>query len=109
LPVRILGELVSIGTLLAFATVFIGVLVLRRLRPELPRRFRVPAPYFTCISGALVCFALMLALPPDTWIRLTVWTVIGLLIYSLYGYRNSRLRGALPVPAVGRARLEPPP
>jgi len=94
LPVRILGELVSIGTLLAFATVCVGVLVLRRLRPELPRRFRVPAPYFTCISGALVCFALMVALPPDTWIRLVVWTVLGLLIYGFYGYHHSRLRTA---------------
>ena len=94
---RILGELVSIGTLLAFATVCIGVLVLRRLRPELPRRFRVPAPYFTCIAGALVCVGLMAALPPDTWMRLTIWTLIGLLIYVLYGYRNSRLRNALPV------------
>jgi APA family basic amino acid/polyamine antiporter len=94
LPVRILGELVSIGTLLAFATVCVGVLVLRRLRPELPRRFRVPAPYFTCVSGALVCFGLMVALPPDTWIRLAVWTVLGLIIYGLYGYHHSRLRGA---------------
>ena len=94
LPVRILGELVSIGTLLAFATVCVGVLVLRRARPELPRRFRVPAPYFTCISGALVCLGLTVALPPDTWIRLAVWTVLGLLIYGLYGYRHSRLRVA---------------
>jgi APA family basic amino acid/polyamine antiporter len=94
LPVRILGELVSIGTLLAFATVCVGVLVLRRLRPELPRRFRVPGPYFTCVSGALVCFGLMVALPPDTWIRLVVWTVLGLLIYGVYGYPHSRLRGA---------------
>ena len=94
LPVRILGELVSIGTLLAFATVCVGVLVLRRLRPELPRRFRVPAPYFTCVSGALVCFGLMVALPPDTWIRLAVWSVLGLLIYGLYGYHHSRLRAA---------------
>jgi basic amino acid/polyamine antiporter, APA family len=94
LPVRILGELVSIGTLLAFATVCVGVLVLRRLRPDLPRRFRVPAPYFTCVSGALVCFGLMAALPPDTWIRLAVWTVLGLVIYGLYGYHHSRLRSA---------------
>jgi APA family basic amino acid/polyamine antiporter len=97
LPVRILGELVSIGTLFAFATVCIGVLILRRLRPELPRRFRVPAPYFTCVGGALVCFGLMAALPADTWVRLIVWTVIGLAIYAFYGYRNSRLRGALPL------------
>jgi APA family basic amino acid/polyamine antiporter len=97
LPVRILGELVSIGTLLAFATVCVGVLILRRLRPELPRRFRVPAPYFTCVSGALVCLGLMAALPPDTWMRLTVWTVVGLVIYAFYGYRNSRLRRVQPL------------
>jgi APA family basic amino acid/polyamine antiporter len=92
LPVRILGELVSIGTLLAFTTVCIGVLVLRRLRPDLPRRFRVPAPYFTCVAGALVCFTLMVLLPIDTWLRLIIWTAIGLVIYVFYGYRNSRLR-----------------
>jgi APA family basic amino acid/polyamine antiporter len=92
LPVRILGELVSIGTLLAFVTVCIGVLVLRRLRPDLPRRFRVPAPVLTCSAGALICGGLMVALPGDTWIRLAVWTFIGSLIYVFYGYRNSRLR-----------------
>ncbi len=92
LPVRILGELVSIGTLLAFMTVCIGVLILRRRRPELPRRFRVPAPYFTCVAGALVCFSLMVFLPLGTWGRLALWTVIGLVIYVFYGYRHSRLR-----------------
>ena len=92
LPVRILGELVSIGTLLAFVTVCLGVLVLRRLRPELPRRFRVPAPAFICSAGALVCLILMAALPVDTWLRLAIWTAIGLTIYAFYGYRRSRLR-----------------
>jgi basic amino acid/polyamine antiporter, APA family len=92
LPVRILGELVSIGTLLAFITVCLGVLYLRGKRPDLPRPFRVPWPRVICIGGALACAAMILALPRDTWIRLFVWTVIGFLIYGLYGRRNSRRR-----------------
>jgi len=92
LDVRILGELVSIGTLLAFAVVCIGVLVLRRQRPDLARPFRVPAPWFTCIVGALICFAMMLSLGIDTWMRLLVWTVIGIAIYAFYGYSHSKLR-----------------
>jgi APA family basic amino acid/polyamine antiporter len=90
LPVRILGELVSIGTLLAFIAVCIGVLTLRRTRPELPRPFKVPWPRFTCIVGALACAGMILALPRDTWIRLAVWTAIGFLIYGLYGRRRGR-------------------
>ena len=66
----ILGELVSIGTLLAFTTVCIGVLVLRYTRPDLKRPFRVRAPWFVCIGGALICSAMMLSLPRDTWLRL---------------------------------------
>jgi APA family basic amino acid/polyamine antiporter len=91
-PVTILGELVSIGTLLAFATVCIGVLVLRYTRPDLPRPFRTPLPWVVCTLGALICFAMMILLPPDTWVRLAIWTLIGLAIYVFYGYRNSVLR-----------------
>jgi APA family basic amino acid/polyamine antiporter len=91
-PVQILGELVSIGTLLAFAVVCIGVLVLRYSRPDAPRPFRVPAPWFTCIAGAAACFYLMYSLPIDTWLRLAVWTAIGILVYLVYGYGHSRLR-----------------
>ena len=91
-PVHILGELVSIGTLLAFITVCVGVLVLRQTRPDLPRSFRVPWPWFTCVGGTVACTAMTLSLPADTWIRLIVWTVIGLLIYAFFGYRHSRLR-----------------
>jgi APA family basic amino acid/polyamine antiporter len=94
LPVRILGELVSIGTLAAFVTVCLGVLVLRHTRPDLPRPFRVPAPWFTCIAGAVVCAAMMLSLGLSTWMRLLGWTVIGALVYGLYGYRHSRLHAS---------------
>jgi APA family basic amino acid/polyamine antiporter len=93
-PVGILGELVSIGTLLAFVTVCIGVLVLRHTRPELPRPFRAPWPWFTCIAGAVICLLMMYALPISTWIRLAVWTLIGVLVYAFYGYHHSRVRTA---------------
>jgi APA family basic amino acid/polyamine antiporter len=91
-PVTILGELVSIGTLLAFTTVCIGVLVLRYTRPDLPRPFKVPAPWFVCIAGALICAGMMASLPPDTWVRLLVWTIVGMLIYWGYGFKHSALR-----------------
>jgi APA family basic amino acid/polyamine antiporter len=91
-PVGILGELVSIGTLLAFVTVCIGVLVLRYTRPDLPRPFRAPLPWLTCIAGALICFLMMYSLPLSTWIRLAVWTLIGVLVYAFYGYQHSQVR-----------------
>ncbi len=93
-PVTILGELVSIGTLLAFATVCIGVLVLRYTRPDIKRPFKVPAPWFVCIAGALICAGMMASLPHDTWLRLLVWTALGFAIYFLYGFRHSELRKA---------------
>jgi basic amino acid/polyamine antiporter, APA family len=91
-PIGILGELVSIGTLTAFITVCIGVLVLRKTRPDLPRPFRVPWPWFTCLGGVIFCGAMALGLPGDTWWRLAIWTAIGVVIYFAYGYRNSALR-----------------
>ena len=93
-PVTILGELVSIGTLLAFATVCIGVLVLRYTRPDIHRPFRVPVPWFVCVAGALICAGMMASLPTDTWVRLLVWTAAGMAIYVLYGFRHSALRKA---------------
>jgi APA family basic amino acid/polyamine antiporter len=93
-PVKILGELVAIGTLAAFVTVCIGVLVLRRTRPDLRRPFRTPWPWFTCIAGALVCGAMMVSLGPETWARLVIWTAVGVLIYVFYGYRHSCVRKA---------------
>jgi basic amino acid/polyamine antiporter, APA family len=91
-PVKLLGEMVSIGTLSAFVTVCIGVLVLRHTRPDLPRPFKAPWPWFTCIAGSLVCFLMMVGLGTATWMRLVVWTIIGALIYVLYGYSHSRVR-----------------
>jgi len=93
-PVRILGELVSIGTLAAFVTVCIGILVLRQTRPDLPRPFRTPAPWFTCLAGALVCAAMMVSLGTATWLRLIVWTFVGLLVYVFYGYQHSAVRAS---------------
>jgi basic amino acid/polyamine antiporter, APA family len=102
-PVKILGELVSIGTLAAFVTVCLGVLVLRRTRPDLPRPFRAPAPWFTGLTGAAVCTLLMLSLGPATWVRLVVWTGVGVLVYAFYGYKHSRVRHA----AQGSATTSP--
>jgi basic amino acid/polyamine antiporter, APA family len=94
-PVRILGELVSIGTLMAFVTVCIGVLVLRKTRPDLPRPFRAPAARVTCIGGALICTAMMLSLGTATWLRLIVWTIIGAIVYLGYGRKHSRVGHAM--------------
>jgi len=93
-PVKILGELVAIGTLAAFVTVCIGVLVLRRTRPDLPRPFRAPWPWTTCIAGAIVCGAMMVSLGPATWARLVIWTGVGVIIYAFYGYQHSCVRKA---------------
>jgi APA family basic amino acid/polyamine antiporter len=92
LPIGLLGELVSMGTLLAFATVSIGVLVLRRTQPNLPRPFRVPFAYLICPLGAAACLYLFWQPFSEHWPLMTGWTVIGFLIYFGYGYRNSRLR-----------------
>jgi APA family basic amino acid/polyamine antiporter len=96
-PVKILGEVVSIGTLAAFVTVCLGVLVLRQTRPDLPRPFRAPWPWFTCIAGALVCAYMMYSLGTATWWRLGIWTAIGILVYAFYGYKHSKVRLAAAV------------
>ena len=98
-PVKVLGELVAIGTLAAFVTVCLGILVLRRTRPDLPRPFRTPWPWFVCIAGAVVCGAMMVSLGPATWARLVIWTGIGVLIYAFYGYQHSCVRKAAHGPA----------
>lgn len=91
-PIDVLGELVSIGILLAFTAVCAGVLVLRYTMPEAARPFRVPFAPLTCTAGVAMCLGLTFFLPHDTWIRLLIWTGIGFAIYFAYGYRNSKLR-----------------
>jgi APA family basic amino acid/polyamine antiporter len=91
-PLSEIVKLVNIGTLFAFVLVNVGVLVLRRTRPEMPRPYRVPWSPVLPILGILFAVYLMSDLPLSTWIRFVVWLVIGVLIYALYGYRNSRLR-----------------
>jgi APA family basic amino acid/polyamine antiporter len=86
-----LGELVSIGTLFAFVIVSIGVIVLRRTRPDLERPFKTPLVPALPVASALVSLVLMLALPRSTWERLIMWMVIGLVIYAVYGRTHSRL------------------
>ena len=85
------GKLVSIGTLLAFVIVSIGVMVLRVREPNLPRAFKTPAVFIVAPLGALAAMSLMIALPWTTWRRLIVWFVIGIVFYALYGVRKSKL------------------
>ena len=92
-PIGVLGQLVSMGTLLAFAIVCVGVLILRRAEPDIPRPFKTPGMPWVPIVGTLICFYLMSGLPLATWIRLVVWLVVGLTIYFTYGrFRASTLR-----------------
>ena len=91
LPVGLLGELVSIGTLLAFVIVCAGVIVLRRNNPDLHRPFRTPLVPLVPGLGILICGYMMFNLPWDTWLRLIVWMAIGVVIYYFYGRHNSKL------------------
>ena len=90
LPINILGELVSIGTLLAFVIVCISVIVLRKSKPELNRPFRTPLVPSIPILGAAICLAQMVALPLSTWLRLIIWMAIGFVIYFTYSVRKSK-------------------
>lgn len=94
-PVSVLGELVSMGTLLAFATVCIGVLILRYTRPDLKRSFRVPFVWPICVIGALACVYLFWQAFEEHWRLMVGWIVIGQLIYFGYGYAHSKLRKSL--------------
>jgi len=91
LPLSLLGELVSIGTLFAFVIVCISVIVLRRTQPNVPRQFKTPFVPLVPILGAIVCAAQMASLPEGTWMRLLGWMAIGIVIYFTYSIRNSKL------------------
>jgi len=87
----ILVNLVSIGTLFAFMLVSVGVVILRRTRPDLPRSFRTPAVYVVATLSVLMCLWLSLNLTGETWIRFVIWMAIGFIVYFGYGRRHSRL------------------
>jgi APA family basic amino acid/polyamine antiporter len=92
LPIGILGELVSIGTLLAFAIVCAGVFVLRHTDPQIHRPFRTPAYWLVAPLGVVFCLFLMSGLPGDTWLRLVIWMAIGLVVYFAYSRRHSKVQ-----------------
>jgi len=90
-PARVVGEMTSIGTLFAFILVCIGVWVMRKKMPEIPRSFKTPMVPLVPILGIATCLFMMVFLPMDTWIRLIVWMLIGLDIYLVYGAKHSHL------------------
>jgi APA family basic amino acid/polyamine antiporter len=98
-PISVLGQLVSIGTLLAFVIVCAGVWMLRIKRPDIARPFKAPWVPFTPLMGILLSLLLMASLPLDTWIRLVVWLLIGFAIYFGYSRRHSRVQAAQNAPA----------
>ena len=91
-PLGEIVKLVNIGTLFAFVLVNIGVIVLRRTRPDMERPFRVPWVAGAADHRLLFAICLMIDLPGETWIRFVVWLAIGMLIYFLYSRKHSRLR-----------------
>ena len=93
-PIGALGEMVSIGTLLAFAIVCVSILVLRKTQPDIPRPFKTPFVKFVSIAGAGICLMQMAFLPPATWLRLIIWMAIGVVIYFSYGRKHSKISNA---------------
>ena len=98
-PIAVLGELVSIGTLLAFVLVCIGVIMLRRTQPDLPRPFRTPGVPFVPVAGAVICFLQMAGLPLATWERLIIWLAAGLVVYFVYSHGHA-LAGRMKSPVL---------
>ena len=99
-PITVLGQLVSIGTLLAFVLVSVGVIVLRRTSPDAPRPFRTPGVPWVPIGGAAICLAQMIGLPVATWERLVIWLVIGLTVYAAYGRSHAMTEIAVRTPTL---------
>ncbi len=98
-PVSVVGEMVSIGTLFAFVLVCIGVMVMRKSDPNTPRPFKAPWVPFVPIAGIVICMSMMVALPLDTWVRLAIWMALGLIIYFAYSKHHSLIRkGIVAVP-----------
>ncbi|MCB2407735.1 amino acid permease [Hymenobacter lucidus] len=93
-PISVVGEMTSIGTLLAFVMVCLGILIMRKKEPNAPRGFRTPWVPVVPILGIVTCLLMMVSLPLDTWLRLFVWLAIGLAIYYGYGKKHSKLRQA---------------
>lgn len=91
-PVSDLGHMVSIGTLFAFVLVCVGVMIMRKRMPEVPRAFKTPLVPFVPIMGIVVCVYLMYALPSESWLRLAIWLLLGLAVYFFYGRHNSKMR-----------------
>ena len=91
-PIAVVGEMTSIGTLLAFVMVCLGVLIMRRTNPDAPRPFRTPWVPLVPILGIVVCLVMMASLPWETWLRLILWLAIGMTIYFGYGRKHSKLR-----------------
>jgi APA family basic amino acid/polyamine antiporter len=108
LPLRILAELVNIGTLLAFVIVCTAVLIMRRTNPDAERPFRAPFVPFTPIAGIVCCLVLMFSLPPENWLRLAVWLVIGFVIYFSYGRKHSLMAVGRSQPRVSAVALSKP-
>jgi APA family basic amino acid/polyamine antiporter len=91
-PVTVVGEMTSIGTLFAFILVCIGIIVMRKTHPDAPRSFKTPLVPLIPILGIGTCFYMMYALPFDTWMRLIIWMAIGLVLYFVYGAKHSIIR-----------------
>jgi APA family basic amino acid/polyamine antiporter len=95
-PARVAGEMTSIGTLLAFILVCVGILVMRKTMPNVPRAFKTPFVPIVPILGIITCLFMMVFLPADTWIRLLIWMVIGVEVYIVYGFKKSKLQTVAP-------------